>query len=71
MNLTNEQIECVKRGQAVRLTPQEVGEDVVLLKAATFQALCDHVEEAADQALQKAWQKATQRGTTELLKDEN
>jgi hypothetical protein len=69
MNLTFEQIEALKQGQPIRLTPEEVGEEVVLLNAKTYQQLCASQEEDEELKLRSAWQKATQRGLGLILQD--
>jgi len=69
MNLTLKQIEAVKQGEAVRLRPQEVGGELVLIQADAFQRLCVDVEEAADRQLRQAWSKAVQHGWTLLPRE--
>jgi hypothetical protein len=59
MILTTEQIEAVKNGEPVAISPPEVGEDCVLLRAdvyARFRKLLDDVDpRAAYPAILRAW----------------
>jgi hypothetical protein len=52
MNLTIEQIEAVKKGEAVKLALPEVGGDVVLLRAETFEEMREIVSDDKEKA---AW----------------
>ena len=52
MNLTLEQIEAVKKGEAVKLPLPEVGGEVVLLRAETYEEMRDMLQDDREKA---AW----------------
>ena len=52
MNLTLEQIEAVKKGEAVKVPLPEVGGEVVLLRAETYEEMREMLEDDREKA---AW----------------
>lgn len=49
IELTEEQRQAVKNGEAVRVTAPEIGEDVVLLRAARYESIREMLEDERDQ----------------------
>jgi hypothetical protein len=49
IELTDEQREAVKNGEAVRLPSAEIGEDVVLLRASLYERVREMLEDEREQ----------------------
>ena len=52
MTLTADQIESLQRGDPVRIASPDVGEDLVVLRASTFEELRELLEERPEK---RAW----------------
>lgn len=52
MNLTQEQVEALRRGKPVRVASPEIGEDVLLVRASAVGQLQDELE---DEREKEAW----------------
>ena len=49
IDLTEQQREAVRNGEAVRLTAPEIGEDVVLLRATQYETMRESLEDRRKQ----------------------
>ena len=49
IELTEQQRQAVKNGQAVRITAPEIGEDVVLMRATQYDSMRESLEDQRDQ----------------------
>lgn len=49
IELTQQQRQAVKNGEAIRVAAPEIGEDVVLLSAAKFESVRELLEDQRDQ----------------------
>lgn len=49
IDLTEEQRQAVKNGEAIRLVAPEIGEDVVLLRAAQYENMCELLDDRREQ----------------------
>lgn len=66
IELTEEQCQALLKGEAVRLSPPEVGEPVVLLREDLYQAL---LEEQEDRRLQEAFLQASHTSALNWMKE--
>ncbi len=49
IELTEQQRQSVKNGEAIRIAAPEIGEDVVLLRAAQYETMREKLEDQTDQ----------------------
>ena len=49
IELTEEQRQAIRNGEAVRLVAPEIGEDVILLSAAQYESLRESLEDQREQ----------------------
>ena len=49
IELTEQQREAVKNGEAIRLAAPEIGEDVVLLRASQYESMREMLEDQREQ----------------------
>jgi NADH/NAD ratio-sensing transcriptional regulator Rex len=50
IQLTEQQRQAIKNGEAIRLPSSEIGEDVVLLRATQFDSMQEAIEDNREQA---------------------
>jgi len=55
IELTEEQRQAVRQGEAVRLLVPEIGEEIVLLRATDFEAIRAQLEDAGEQLAIRAY----------------
>lgn len=70
IELTEQQCQAVKKGQAIRVLAPEIGSDVVLLSAQLYHEICARLEEKEDQQLQEGWQKLALQGVALAMEEE-
>lgn len=66
IELTEEQRQAVRQGEAVRLPAPEIGGDVVLLRAEEYESIRELLE---DEKQQKAFREAGLRSAVRWMKD--
>ena len=64
MHLTTEQIEAVKNGEPIRCSLPEVGEEVVIVRSDTYDALLD------DEREQQAFGRFARKEAVKIAKDQ-
>ena len=68
--LTEEQRQVIISGKPVRVPAPEIGRDVVLLTADTFEKIQALLEDEEDRLLQAGWQQLAQKGVALSLEEE-
>jgi hypothetical protein len=69
IDLTDEQREAVRNGEAVHVPAPEVGGTVVLLRAEQYERLRELLEEEEDRKLREAWLKASHESAVSWMKE--
>jgi PHD/YefM family antitoxin component YafN of YafNO toxin-antitoxin module len=67
IDLTEEQKNAIRTGKPVRIHATDAGGEVVVLRAAEFENLCEELE---DQRLQQAFRAAGLRSAVKRLKED-